>query len=194
MAKRKGLGKGRGKGYENLLPQDPRIHKDSAKGRKQPQKIPNISQPKQKFDLTSAIIEYEGGDMKTKDMLELFSHLIKTGLAWTLQGMYGRTANALIDEGLLDKKGNIIVTDDEIEMLQEPEGEFEHDVHGKISNTVLSNYGKQQLKMLNGVTLYFSDVGAVDLEGDKLIIRKTGTVLDVIDSDRKVNKIIFRVI
>ena len=39
MATRKGMGQGRGKGYENLLPQDPRIHKDSAKGRKQPQKI-----------------------------------------------------------------------------------------------------------------------------------------------------------
>jgi len=38
--KRKGLGKGKGKGYKNLQGRDPKIHSDSARGRKQPQKIP----------------------------------------------------------------------------------------------------------------------------------------------------------
>jgi len=38
--KRKGLGKGKGKGYKNLQGRDPKVHSDSAKGRKQPQRLP----------------------------------------------------------------------------------------------------------------------------------------------------------
>ena len=41
MATRKGLGKGKGKGYKNILPTDKPIHKDSGRGIKQPQKISN---------------------------------------------------------------------------------------------------------------------------------------------------------
>jgi hypothetical protein len=36
---RKGMGKGKGKGYKNIIGKDPRVHSDSAKGRKQPQKF-----------------------------------------------------------------------------------------------------------------------------------------------------------
>ena len=39
---RKGLGAGRGKGYKNIQGRDPKIHSDSARGRKQPQKLPYI--------------------------------------------------------------------------------------------------------------------------------------------------------
>jgi len=42
MVNRKGMGKGKGKGYKNLQGRDPKIHSDSGMGRKQPQKIPNI--------------------------------------------------------------------------------------------------------------------------------------------------------
>jgi len=45
MAMRKGLGKGKGKGYKNLAGRDPKIHSDSSKGRKQPQKMPFIKEP-----------------------------------------------------------------------------------------------------------------------------------------------------
>jgi len=43
--KRKGQAKGKGKGYKNLpnFPKDPKIHSDSSKGRKQPQRIPQWS-------------------------------------------------------------------------------------------------------------------------------------------------------
>jgi len=43
MARRKGAGKGRGMGYKNIMPRDPKIHSDSSKGRKQPQRIPNLT-------------------------------------------------------------------------------------------------------------------------------------------------------
>jgi len=39
---RKGLGKGKGKGYKNIVGKDPKIHSDSSKGRKRPQRIINI--------------------------------------------------------------------------------------------------------------------------------------------------------
>jgi hypothetical protein len=40
-------------------------------------------------------------------MLELFSHLVKNKMAWTLQGHYGRTANHLINEGYLLENGDL---------------------------------------------------------------------------------------
>ena len=42
MTRRKGLGTGTGKGYKNMMGKDPMIHSQSAKGMKQPQKIPKI--------------------------------------------------------------------------------------------------------------------------------------------------------
>lgn len=35
-----------------------------------------------------------------EELLAAWQHLINTGLAWTLQGFFGRTAQALIDQGL----------------------------------------------------------------------------------------------
>jgi hypothetical protein len=46
-----------------------------------------------------AIIRYENGEMEIDEMFDFFQDLIDTGLAWQLQGSYGRTAQALIDEG-----------------------------------------------------------------------------------------------
>jgi len=44
MARRKGLGKGRGKGYKNLIPiKDSRVHSQSSRGIKQPQRIKVIN-------------------------------------------------------------------------------------------------------------------------------------------------------
>ena len=40
--------------------------------------------------------------------VELFSELIKSGLAWSLQGCYGRTAMALISAKVISKKGEIL--------------------------------------------------------------------------------------
>ncbi|MFA5508677.1 MAG: hypothetical protein WC423_24850 [Vulcanimicrobiota bacterium] len=45
------------------------------------------------------IIAYESGEMSEDEVLRFFQQLINTGMAWTLQGHYGRTAQALIEAG-----------------------------------------------------------------------------------------------
>lgn len=60
-----------------------------------------------KNNFIDLIIDYESGILSDKKMLELFSYLIKSGQAWTLQGHYGRTASALIDNDLISKNGQI---------------------------------------------------------------------------------------
>ena len=51
-------------------------------------------------EVVSKIMEYEGGEMDHEQMEEFFQELIDSGLAWELQGHYGRTAVSLIDAGL----------------------------------------------------------------------------------------------
>ena len=51
------------------------------------------------------IIKYEAGELNDEQTLCLFSNLIRSGAAWSLQGHYGRTARALIDDGWLDNYG-----------------------------------------------------------------------------------------
>jgi hypothetical protein len=46
------------------------------------------------------IIQFEMGELNQADTLELFQQLIDSGLAWHLQGSYGRTARQLIEAGL----------------------------------------------------------------------------------------------
>lgn len=51
-------------------------------------------------DLSSKIIQYEQGELEECDVIDLFQELIDTGLAWSLQGHYGRTASRMIDAGM----------------------------------------------------------------------------------------------
>lgn len=50
-------------------------------------------------DLVGKIIEFEEGDMEKEDIIELFQELIDKDVAWSLQGMYGRMATRLIEQG-----------------------------------------------------------------------------------------------
>jgi len=45
------------------------------------------------------IIAYENGDMTEEETITFFQGLIDNGIAWTLQGHYGRIAMALIESG-----------------------------------------------------------------------------------------------
>lgn len=51
-------------------------------------------------DIIDGIIAYENGELEEAEVVALFQKLIDTGMAWTLQGSYGRTAAALIDAGV----------------------------------------------------------------------------------------------
>jgi hypothetical protein len=45
------------------------------------------------------IMDYEAGELGLEESVLLFQELIDTGLAWRLQGHYGRTAQRLIEDG-----------------------------------------------------------------------------------------------
>jgi len=60
------------------------------------------------YPIVDKIIAYEGGELSDKNTLELFSELVKNGMAWSLQGCYGRQAEALIKGGYLSSKGEIL--------------------------------------------------------------------------------------
>jgi len=46
------------------------------------------------------ILAFENGELDETALAEGFQILIDSGMAWRLQGFYGRTAKALIDAGL----------------------------------------------------------------------------------------------
>jgi hypothetical protein len=52
------------------------------------------------MDMLDKIMAYEDGEMDEEDAIDFFQELIDNGMAWTLQGHYGRTAKALIERGL----------------------------------------------------------------------------------------------
>ena len=51
------------------------------------------------LDIVDKIIAYEDGEMSEEEIIEFFQELINSGVAWKLQGSYGRTAKALIEQG-----------------------------------------------------------------------------------------------
>ena len=47
------------------------------------------------------IIAYEQGELDGDETLELFQALVNSGMAWRLQGHYGRIAAGLLKVGLI---------------------------------------------------------------------------------------------
>lgn len=59
------------------------------------------------MDMIDKIIAYEEGMLDGAGMVYLFAELVKNGMAWSLQGHYGRIASRLIDAGILTNDGDI---------------------------------------------------------------------------------------
>ena len=56
--------------------------------------------PKEQWNELDFIMAFENGELQDEDIIDGFQHLIDNEHAWTLQGMYGRTAQGLIEAGL----------------------------------------------------------------------------------------------
>ena len=56
------------------------------------------------MDQVDKIMAYEAGELDDEDIIELFQELVSSGLAWQLQGHYGRTAAALIAAGYVHQE------------------------------------------------------------------------------------------
>ena len=65
---------------------------------------------------TADIFDYEAGDLSEQETVLLFADLIRSGLAWTLQGHYGRTAASLIEAGVISPEGEVLLDLDEVMM------------------------------------------------------------------------------
>lgn len=59
------------------------------------------------MDTLSKIMQFESGEMSEGDIIIFFQELIDSGMAWTLQGSYGRLAKDLIVLGHCKARGGI---------------------------------------------------------------------------------------
>ena len=49
--------------------------------------------------MINQVIAYEQCELDEEGIIDMFQQLINSGLAWEMQGSYGRTAKALLDAG-----------------------------------------------------------------------------------------------
>ena len=57
------------------------------------------------FNAVDFIMAYEDGELEEEQIIEGFQYLIDSGLAWKLQGSYGRMAIRFIDAGYCHEAG-----------------------------------------------------------------------------------------
>lgn len=53
------------------------------------------------------MIAYESGELNEADTITFFAELVKSKMAWSLQGSYGRMASAMIDAGFISPEGEV---------------------------------------------------------------------------------------
>lgn len=58
-----------------------------------------VATTEKQFDSVQFIMDWENGSLSSEETAAGFQHLIDSGLAWRLQGCYGRAAKALIEAG-----------------------------------------------------------------------------------------------
>ena len=78
-------------------------------------KVGTTNEEGNEMDLVGKIMAFEEGVLSFADSLRLFSELTKSGQVWQLQGSYGRDARELIEAGVMDSKGNLLIDPDATE-------------------------------------------------------------------------------
>jgi len=56
-------------------------------------------------NVAAKIVNFEMGQLTELESVELIAELIKDGVVWQLQGMYGRMAKRLIEAGVVSPEG-----------------------------------------------------------------------------------------
>jgi hypothetical protein len=60
-------------------------------------------------DSLAFIMALEGGEtLSAEQVIDGFAELVESGMAWQLQGSYGRMAAAMIQSGWIDGEGNVL--------------------------------------------------------------------------------------
>ena len=54
------------------------------------------------------LVAWEQGALSAEGEIHLFQELVNSGLAWQLQGMYGRQATAMLDAGLITSPFQVV--------------------------------------------------------------------------------------
>jgi hypothetical protein len=55
-------------------------------------------------NMVDMIMAYETTGLPPKKEKKLFQNLVDTGMAWSLQGMYGRRATDLLNAGIIKRR------------------------------------------------------------------------------------------
>ena len=59
-------------------------------------------------DLVDKIMAFENDKLDKDEIIELFAGLVRTGMAWELQPMYGRIAKQMIADEWISPEGEIL--------------------------------------------------------------------------------------
>ncbi len=54
------------------------------------------------FDLLGKMMAWEDGSLDCDDVVPFFQRIVDSGLVWKLQGTYGRTAQNMLDAGMIE--------------------------------------------------------------------------------------------
>ena len=64
----------------------------------------STQEPDAHMSQIDAMLAWEDGNISEDEAIHLFQGLVDSGLAWQLQGMYGRQAMRFIDAGLIQPR------------------------------------------------------------------------------------------
>ena len=64
-------------------------------------------------DIVNDITRYESGEMNEQEVIDFFQKLVNSGIAWKLQGSYGRTAQRLLEAGAITSPFEVVEDSDD---------------------------------------------------------------------------------